>query len=104
MNMKQALDRLNAIKEAEDQANTLSTLLSRRNGQASKGVNVQVYGAQGDQYDSANGRYCVIDADLLQAAIEKTAERHAAEAAKLQPIIDMAELALKGIQATGDTK
>ena len=100
MNMKQALDRLNAIKEAKDQANTLSTLLSRRNGQASKGVTVQVYGAQGD----TSGRYCVIDADLLQAAIEKTAERHAAEAAKLQPIIDMAELALKGIQATGDTK
>lgn len=100
MNMKQALDRLNAIKEAKDQANILSTLLSRHNGQASKGVTVQVYGAQGD----TSGRYCVIDADLLQAAIEKTAERHAAEAAKLQPIIDMAELALKGIQATGDTK
>lgn len=94
--MKQALDRLNAIKEAKDQANTFS----RCNGQASKGVTVQVYGAQGD----TSGRYCVIDADLLQAAIEKTAERHAAEAAKLQPIIDMAELALKGIQATGDTK
>ena len=100
MNMKQALDRLNAIKEAKDQANTLSTLLSRHNGQASKGVTVQVYGARGN----TSGRYCVIDADLLQAAIEKTAERHAAEAAKLQPIIDMAELALKGIQATGDTK
>ena len=104
MNIKQALDRLNAIEEAQGQASILSTLLSRRNSQAPKGVHVQVYGAEGDRPNSANGRYCVIDADLLQAAIEQTAERYAAEAAKLQPVIDMAEAALKGILATGDKK
>ncbi len=100
MNIKQALDRLNAIEEAQGQASILSTLLC----QAPKGVHVQVYGAEGDRHSSANGRYCVIDADLLQTAIEQTEERYAAEAAKLQPVIDMAEAALKGILTTGDTK
>ena len=101
MNIKQALYRLNAIKEAQEEASILSTLLSRRNSQAPKGVTVKVFT---EKYSQDHGTYCVIDADQLQTAIEQTAERHAAEAAKLQPVIDMAEAALKGILATGDTK
>lgn len=104
MNIKQALDRLNAIEEAQEQASILSTLLSRRNSQAPKGVTVKVFNPHADKYNKDHSCYCVIDADLLQAAIEQTAERYAAEAAKLQPVIDMAEAALKGILATGDTK
>lgn len=104
MNIKQALDRLNAIEEAQEQASILSTLLPRRNSRAPKGVTVKVFNPQDEKYTQDHSNYCVIDADLLQTAIEQTAERHAAEAAKLQPVIDMAEAALKGILATGDTK
>lgn len=71
MNIKQALDRLNAIEEAQGQASILSTLLSRRNSQAPKGVHVQVYGAEGDRHSSANGRYCVIDADSCRRQSSK---------------------------------
>lgn len=104
MNIKQALDRLKAISEAKEQASLLADLLSRRNKEAPKGVTVQIFNPQADKYSQDHGRYCVIDADLLQDAINKTAERYAAEAAKLQPVIDMAEAALKGVLATGDSK
>ncbi|MFZ7337559.1 hypothetical protein ACLS0R_15020 [Comamonas jiangduensis] len=103
MNMKQTLERLEAIADAKKHADLLCTLLSSRSGSASKGVSVQVYNAKGEHYDTG-GRYCVIDSDLLQDAISKTSERYASEASKLQPVIDMAEAALKGILATGDTK
>lgn len=103
MNMKQTLERLEAISEANKQADLLSTLLTGRDGKASKGVSVQVYNAKGEHYDTG-GRYCLIDADLLQAAILETAERYTAEAAKLQSVVDMAEAALKGILANGDAK
>lgn len=104
MNIKQALNRLKAISEAKEQASLLTDLLSRRNKEAPKGVTVKVFNPRADKYSEDQRCYCVIDADLLQTAIEQTAERHAAEAAKLQPVIDMAEAALKGILATGDTK
>lgn len=102
MNIKQALERLEAIADAKKKADNLSTAINRRDSKAPKGVITQVYpgGQLGDHY----GLYCVIDADLLQDAINKTAERYAAEAAKLQPVIDMAEAALKGVLATGDSK
>lgn len=103
MNMKKTIERLEAIADAKNHADLLSTLLSGRDASASKGVSVQVYNAKGEHYDTG-GRYCLIDADLLQEAIHKTAERYVAEAAKLQPVIDMAEAALKGILATGDTQ
>jgi hypothetical protein len=104
MNMQQALERLKTIAEAQGQAALLTDLLARRPKEAPHGVTVQSFNPQADKYDQGHGRYCVIDADLLQDAIKKTADRHAAEAAKLQPVIDMAEAALKGILATGDTK
>lgn len=104
MNIQEALARLKAISEAQGQASLQAGLLSRRSKEAPKGVVVQTYNPQADKYDQGHGRYCVIDADLLQEAIVKTAERYTAEAAKLQPVIDMAEAALKGILAAGDTK
>lgn len=104
MNIQQALGRLKEISEAKEQASMQADLLSRRTKEAPKGVTVQTFNPQADKYDQGHGRYCVIDADLLQAAIEKTAERYVTEAAKLQPVIDMAEAALKGILAAGDTK
>lgn len=104
MNIQEALARLKAISEAQGQASLQADLLSRRSKEAPKGVTVQTYNPQAGKYDQDHGRYCVIDADLLQEAIVKTAERYTAEAAKLQPVIDMAEAALKGILATGDTK
>lgn len=103
MNMKQTLAHLEAISDAKKKADLLSTLLSSRNGNASKGVVVDVYNAKGESYDNS-GRQCLIDADLLKEAINKTAERYTAEAAKLQPVIDMAEAAIKGILTTGDEK
>ncbi|WP_288639242.1 hypothetical protein [uncultured Comamonas sp.] len=102
MNIKQALERLEAIADAKKKADNLNTVINRRDSKAPKGVIAQVY--PGGQYSDHSGLYCVIDADLLQDAINKTAERYVAEAAKLQPVIDMAEAALKGILATGDTK
>lgn len=104
MNIQEALARLKAISEAQGQASLQADLLSRRSKEAPKGVTVETYNPQADKYDQGHGRYCVIDADLLQEAIVKTAERYTAEAAKLQPVIDMAEAALKGILATGGTK
>lgn len=103
MNIQQALGRLKEISEAKEQASLHADLLSRRPKDTPKGVTVKTYNPDASKYDQDRGRFCVIDADLLQVAIEKTAERYAAEAAKLQPVIDMAEAALKGILATGDT-
>lgn len=82
----------------------LNDLLSRRKKEDPKWVTVKIFNPQANKYSQDHSCYCVIDADLLQDAINKTAERSAAEAAKLQPVIDMAEAALKGILATGDTK
>lgn len=104
MNIDQALARLKAISESNEQAAFQIQLLSRRNKEAPKGVTVQTYNPGAEKYDQGHGRYCVIDADLLHTAIQQTAERYAAEAAKFQPVIDMAEMALKGVLATGDTK
>ena len=103
MNVKQTIARLEDIAEANKQAVLLSTLLTQRDPKAPKGVRVEVYGAKGEHYDN-HGRQCIIDADLLQEAINKTAERSTALAEKLQPVVDMADAALKGILATGDTQ
>lgn len=102
MNIQQAIDRLEAIADAKKKADNLNAVINRRDSKAPKGVTAQIY--PGPQYSDHGGYYCLIDADLLQEAINKTAERYAAEAAKLQPVIDMAEAAIKGILATGDSK
>lgn len=104
MNINQALARLKAIADAKEQADLQVKLLSQRSKEAPKGVTVQTYNPGAEKYDQGHGRYCVIDADLLHVAIHQTAERYAAEAAKLQPVIDMAEMALKGVLATGEAK
>lgn len=101
MNVQQALKRLDHIQQSANEAKTILDLIDRRDRTSNRELAVQVYNAQGSKYDcdERSGRYCVIDVDLLRDAVEKTAERRAAEAAKLQPVIDMAEAALKGVLA-----
>lgn len=96
-NMKQALERIEEIKENEKKSTVIMTLLERRIKESKREVIVKIYNAQGDNYYDNNGKYCVIDHELLHDAVRKTAERLAAEESKLKPVIDMAEAALKGV-------
>ena len=96
-NMKQALERLEEIKENEKKSTVIKTLLERRSNESKREVIVRIYNAQGDNNYDNNGKYCVIDHDLLHDAVRKTAERLAAEEAKLKPVIYMAEAALRGV-------
>ena len=96
-NMKQALERLEEIKENEKKSTVIKTLLESRSNESKREVVVQIYNAKGDNYYDNNGKYCVIDHDLLYDAVRKTAELLAAEEAKLKPVIEMAEAALRGV-------
>lgn len=104
MNIKEVLAHLKSIEESISQATLLAKLFANRPKEAKASVTIQVFNAEGNKFHNDRGNYCVVDADLLSAAIKQTADRHAAEAAKLQPVIDMAEAALKGILSTGDAK
>lgn len=96
-NMKQALERLEEIKDNEKNSTVIKTMLERRSDKSKREVVVKIYNAQGDNLYDDHGKYCVIDHDLLHEAVRKTAERLAAEEAKLKPVIDMAEAALIGV-------
>lgn len=104
MNIKTALDLLKAIDESNKQAKAINSLLDQRNEASPGHVTVQVFNAKGDRYSCDHSNYCVIHPDLLREAVNKTAERYKAEAEKLQPVIDMAEAALRGVLATGESK
>ena len=96
-NMKQALHRLDEIEKNAQDAIEITTLLERRGNTAQKEVVVRIYNAKGEKYLDDNGKYCVIDYDLLHEAVRKTKERLSEEKAKLKPVIDMAEAALRGV-------
>lgn len=98
MNIQEALDRLQSLKESIAEAENLVSLLSRRNHAAPQEVTVYVFNAMANDYCGHQDRV-LIHADLLLEVVQKAITLHKAELAKLQPVIDMAEAAILGVFA-----
>lgn len=87
MTIKQAINRVESLKSNIEHSGNLTFMLKRDAARYPDGYSVQVY----------NGRYATMSLQIILDALDRQQAADKAEIEKLQPVIDMANAALKGV-------
>lgn len=96
MNIRQATDRVAELRRYIDQMESILIMLERRK-EGDEDVHVDVWNASGGRVEHQSSCRAVLTRAATIAALSNSIQAHEAEIAKLQPVIDMANAALKGV-------
>lgn len=96
MDIKQATERVDELRRRIDEMTNILTMLQRRK-EGDEDVHIDVWNPSGNRVEYQSKSRAVLTLGTATASLSSSIQSHKAEIAKLQPVIDMANAALKGV-------
>jgi hypothetical protein len=98
MDIKQAIERVSGLRDHIEQMRDILTMLERRKDDDGD-VHVDVWNPDRSKSDHQFNRRALLTRNALMASLLNSIRVHEEEISRLQPVIDMANAALKGVGA-----